>query len=91
VILAAGGVGAIVGSVVARRLVGRLGSPRTLIAAQLLTGVARLFVPLAFGPSLAIAAWLAASEFLLGASRSVFNITQISVRQTIIPTSRWAE
>jgi hypothetical protein len=56
-----------------------------LIAAQVLSGVARLFVPLAFGSPAAVVAWLIASELLLGFGRSLFNITQISLRQTIIP------
>ena len=58
VILAAGGVGAIVGSVVARRLVGRLGSPRTLIPTESMGRVnaSIAFVLWAFTPFGALAA-----------------------------------
>ncbi|MEM8883651.1 MAG: MFS transporter [Planctomycetota bacterium] len=78
-IVATGGVGALLGSVYAPRVAGRLGDGRALIVAQALTGVARLLVPLAGGPFL-----LAVSECLLGAVRALFNITQISLRQRVI-------
>ncbi len=84
-ILVTGGVGSVCGSILARRLTNRLGSGSTLIALQVLTGVARLLIPLAAGSIGAVIATLALSEFLLGLARSMFNITQISLRQSIIP------
>jgi predicted MFS family arabinose efflux permease len=83
VILAAGGVGAVVGSIAAGRLTARLGIGPALIGSQALTGVARLLIPLADGPLLVIVIVLALSELLLGAMRAIFNITQISLRQTV--------
>lgn len=82
-ILAAGGVGSILGSVFAGRLTAHIGIGPAMIGSQALTGAARLLLPLADGPLLAVVALLAVSEFLLGAMRAVFNITQISLRQTV--------
>jgi predicted MFS family arabinose efflux permease len=79
-IFSMGGAGALVGSVYASRVARRLGVGPVLVVAQALTGMARLLIPLAGGPLL-----LACSEFLLGAMRAVFNITQISLRQAVTP------
>jgi predicted MFS family arabinose efflux permease len=86
-ILVAGGVGSVLGSSGAGRLVERMGIGPALIGSQALTGVARLVIPVADGPLVVIAALLAVSEFLLGAMRAIFNITQISLRQTVIETA----
>lgn len=85
-ILIAGGLGSLLGSAAAARMVGLFGSASTLIIVQVASGVARLLIPLAAGSLLSIVAVLAVSEFLLGSARSVFNITQISLRQSIIPS-----
>ena len=82
-ILVAGGVGALLGSLGSGRVVARIGVGPALIGAQAFTGVARLIVPLAGGPPLVIVSVLALSEFLLGTMRAVFNIAQISLRQTV--------
>ena len=86
-ILVAGGIGSVLGSVAAGRLVERMGIGPALIGSQALTGVARLLIPLADGPLLVVALVLGISEFLLGAMRAIFNITQISLRQTVIETA----
>ena len=85
-VLVAGGVGSVLGSVVAGRLVERIGIGPVLIGSQALTGIARLLIPLADGPLLVVVALLGVSEFLLGAMRAIFNITQISLRQAVIET-----
>ena len=59
----------------------------TLILMQALTGIARLLVPLAMGSLSQVVAILMCSQFLLGAVRATFNVTQISLRQTVIPAS----
>jgi predicted MFS family arabinose efflux permease len=85
-ILLGGGIGSLAGSLLAWRASRRLGIGPTLIVAQALTGVARLAVPLAAGPRASVVALLFGSELLLGAARSTFNITQISLRQAITPS-----
>jgi hypothetical protein len=84
-ILIAGGLGSMLGSVVAARAVMIFGTVTALIIVQISTGIARLLIPLASGSQAVVIAFLIGSEFLLGWSRSVFNITQISLRQTIVP------
>jgi predicted MFS family arabinose efflux permease len=81
--LVTGGVGASLGSVVASRLVERIGVGPALIGSQALTGVARLLIPLASGPLAVVVLLLAFSEFLLGSMRAIYNITQISLRQSV--------
>ncbi len=86
-ILASGGIGALVGSLTSRRVAGRIGIGPTLIATQAVTGFARFLIPMALGPRPAIVLFLVASEFLLGMVRAMFNITQISLRQAITPAA----
>lgn len=84
-IFAFGGPGALLGALLAGRVARRVGLGRTLIAAQILTGLARLCIPLAgVMPAIAVPL-LAAGEFLLGVARPLFNINQLSLRQAITP------
>jgi predicted MFS family arabinose efflux permease len=84
VVFAAGGPGALVGSVIAARYGRRFGIRQTLVQMQILTGVARCLVPLAAlvpGPGLV----LASGEFLLGIARAILNVNQLSLRQAMTP------
>jgi predicted MFS family arabinose efflux permease len=83
-VFAAGGPGAVAGSLLATRVTRMFGAGLTIGVTQVLTGVARLALPLAAlsgSPFLV----LAAGEFALGVVRSIFNITQISLRQAVTP------
>ena len=82
-ILAAGGPGSFVGSLAANRVADRFGVGRTIVAMQVLTGLARVLIPFAAGGALIAAGMLAASMFALGFARAVFNINQLSLRQAI--------
>jgi predicted MFS family arabinose efflux permease len=93
-VLAAAGPGSFVGSLVATRIPRRIGLGTTIWTAQLLTGVARLLVPLAGSGLLASGQLLSArptistltlglSMFLLGFARTLFNVNQLSLRQAI--------
>lgn len=84
-VLLAGGVGSVIGSLLAARMSRRAGIGPTLILSQALTGMARLLIPMAAGALGSVLAWLLVSELLLGAMRAIFNITQISLRQAITP------
>jgi len=84
-VAAMGGVGALLGSLVAAPAARRLGIGPACVWAQVLTGVARLCVPLAQGPPLVTLGVLALGEFLLGAARPIFNVNQVSLRLTITP------
>jgi MFS family permease len=84
VIFAAAGPAALVGALLASLSARRFGMRNTLTLSQALTGMARLLVPLAAvtrSPFLI----LLAGEFLLGLARSIFNVSQLSLRQAITP------
>jgi len=84
IVFAAGGPGALLGSLVAARYGRRFGMRHTLVQMQILTGVARCLVPLAAlvpGPAIA----LASGEFLLGVARAILNVNQLSLRQAMTP------
>ncbi|HYK97045.1 MAG TPA: MFS transporter [Candidatus Acidoferrales bacterium] len=81
---AAGGPSAIIGSAVAGRYGRRFGMRGTLAQTQVLTGLARVFVPLAaFSPSPLAA--LVVGEFVLGIARSIANVNQLSMRLALTP------
>ena len=84
-VFAAGGPGALLGALAVERLGRRIGVGRTIVVTQILTGVARLLIPLAGGPAWLAIAVLAASEFLLGFVRIAFNVSQVSLRLAITP------
>jgi hypothetical protein len=83
-VYAATGPGALVGSVLAARYTSRFGVRMTLIHMQVLTGAARWLIPVA-ALTTAPLAILAIGEFTMGIARSIFNINQLSLRQTITP------
>lgn len=83
-VFAAGGPGALIGSFVAGRYGRRFGMRDTLVQTQLMTGIARVFVPFAaLLPYPAIV--LAFGEFALGGARSIANVNQLSMRMTLTP------
>ena len=81
---AAGGPAAIAGSIVAGRYGRRRGMRGTLFDTQILTGVARAFVPLAVLSPSPLAA-LVVGEAVLGVARSVANVNQLSMRLALTP------
>jgi MFS family permease len=84
IVFAAGGPGALLGSIVAGRWGRRYGMRASLTQMQLLTGFARSLVPLAaFVPAPVVA--LAFGELVLGVARSIFNVNQLSMRLALTP------
>lgn len=82
-IFAAGGVGAILGTLLVGAVVRLLGLGATLVVTNLAIGVAFVGWSLALiGPPIPI---LAASEFLIGITDSIYNISQVSLRQSVTP------
>ena len=80
-----GGVGSLVGSVVAEPLARRFGPGPTMIGAQVLFGLIGLFVPLAvLVPQWALP-MIVASEFGQWMALLVYYVNAISVRQAITP------
>jgi MFS family permease len=83
-VFAAGGPGALLGSVVASRYGRRFGMRYALTHMQVLTGVARAFVPLASLVAFPLVA-LIVGELVLGVARSIFNVNQLSMRLELTP------
>ena len=87
IVFAVGGPGSIAGSLIASRVPAMLGLGPTIGLMQVLTGVARLAMPLAAMAATAVPPFvtLAAGELVLAVARTVFNVNQLSLRQAITP------
>jgi hypothetical protein len=83
-VYAAVGPGALVGSMLAARYTSHFGIRMTLVHMQVLTGAARWLIPVA-ALTPAPLPILVISEFTMGIARSIFNINQLSLRQTMTP------
>jgi MFS family permease len=84
-VFAMGAPGALVASLLAARLSQRLGLGPSIIGAMLLGGVAQLLLLAARGPSLLVMGLLAAQGFLSAFFYTLYNVNQVSLRQTITP------
>jgi predicted MFS family arabinose efflux permease len=85
VIIAMGGVGAMLGSVLAPRIVARFGLGATFLATSIVQGVTTFFIPLA-GVMPAFAVPLLMVPQLFGdMAFMVYMINEISLRQTVAP------
>lgn len=82
---AATGAGALVGSLAAAPLAGRVGLGRMMVAALSLLVVAQCLLPLAGWAGSWALAWLVASRALVGISLTLLNIPTVSLRQSLTP------
>ncbi|MFI5657032.1 MFS transporter [Streptomyces anulatus] len=83
--LAASGPGALLGSVLAARLPGRLGHGVVLVSAAVLGNGALLCVPALYGSSTTTILALLAVNFVFGTFSQLVNVTVMSVRQAVTP------
>ena len=84
-VFAAGGPGALLGSLLAGRIAERLGPGRPILASYWLGGAATLLVPLAATmPNLAVPL-LVVSGFLFGVVVFAGSVAELSVRQSVTP------
>ncbi|MFF4800912.1 MFS transporter [Streptomyces sp. NPDC001351] len=83
--LAASGPGALLGSLLAARLPGRLGYGPVLVSAAALGDGAFLFVPALHGSSAVTGPALVALNFVFGTFSQLVNVTVMAVRQTVTP------
>jgi MFS family permease len=82
-LMAASGVGGLLGALVARRVAQRVGTARTLLLSALVGGLSGLLIPLtAPGPR---AALFVAGTGIVAVCIAVFNVITISFRQTYCP------
>lgn len=85
VIFMVGGLGALLGASAAASIVERLGVGRTIVASILLGTSRYMLVPLAQGPLFVAVPLLMSAQALGAFCGTVYNINQVSLRQTITP------
>jgi MFS family permease len=83
-LVSAGGVGALLGALLAGRLARRFGPGPTLTGSFLVMGLAALLIPLAAGQKWAVA-MLAAGQVVGDTALAVYFFNAVSLRQTITP------
>ncbi len=83
VVFSIGGVGLVVGAVCASRLIGRLGYGRTITGGVVLCAAGLALMPAA-SPSLSLPV-LAGGQLLFGLGVPLFNIAQVTLRQSLTP------
>ena len=84
-VLGAGAVGGVVGALVTRRLIGRLGVGLVYTASCLVFTAPLMLVPLAGGPRALILAMLSAAEFISGFGVMALDISVGSIFAAVIP------
>lgn len=84
-VFASGGVGALIGSVIAPRLASRWGTGPTIVWSAVLFGVFGLTVPLAILIPEAALPLVVFAELMQWLTLVVFNILAVSLRQTLTP------
>ncbi len=82
---AIGGLCAVPGAMLAGRVAGRVGVGPAIIGGWLFESAARLAIPLAFGPTALVIAILGIARGVEGATGTIANIHQWSLRQTVTP------
>jgi MFS family permease len=85
IIFAVGSVGALIGALSGSAVARRLGVGPTLIVAAVVSGIGSLALPAAQGPFAFAIAMLTLGLFVSSGANPVYNITQMSLRQSIIP------
>ncbi|MGE3268972.1 MAG: MFS transporter [Chloroflexota bacterium] len=84
-VLTALGPGALLGAIMAQRLAARLGIGRTICLAPVAAIVPALMIALAAGPLSLVLPMLLAALFLQGLLGTIYNVTQVSLRQRLVP------
>jgi hypothetical protein len=84
-VFAVGSGGGLLGALAARAVGARCGLGTTIVGAALLFSLAQLAVPLAAQPGVGAVVLLASSQAVGAFGSVVYNVTQVSFRQTITP------
>jgi len=82
-----GGVAALIGSVIARYVSARVGLGRTFIVTSLILAGGCSLIPLAHGSVKLAATYMMLSQFLGDVSMVIYNVHEISLRQTLSPAN----
>ena len=84
-VFAIGSVGGLLGSLVSRRAGDRFGFGHTVIGSILFAGLGGFLFPLAFHPGIPAIVLVSLGEGLVSFGSVIYNVTQVSFRQTITP------
>ncbi|HEX5506174.1 MAG TPA: MFS transporter [Thermomicrobiales bacterium] len=84
-VLAASGPGFLAGALLAARVTGRFGPGPALVGAGLVFGATRLVAPLVAGPPAVAALLLAVANLASGVTGEIHALTDLSLRQTLVP------
>lgn len=84
-VLSMGSAGALMGSFLARRIADRYGTGPAIIGSAFLYGIGGLLLPCASVSAVAAIPFLMLSWFMQSLALIVFNITQVSFRQCLLP------
>ncbi len=84
-VVSVGSLGALGGAFLARRLARRYGVGPTLIGAMLLGHSGTLLIPVLTAPLSVVVLVLIVAHGLMGFGEATYNITQVSLRQALIP------
>ncbi|MBZ0293208.1 MAG: MFS transporter [Anaerolineae bacterium] len=84
-VIGSGGIGALLGSLLAGFVARRVGLGRVLSLSLMLGGGINLIIPLAGGPPLLAMMMLIAGQIVGDAVWSVYTINEISLRQSLVP------
>lgn len=85
VVMATGGIGAILGATLSVRTMRRLGIGPTLLWSTMIGNCALLLVPFASGSVWTAAVMLGASQFIVWASNQIFFVSNMTLVQSITP------
>lgn len=83
--IAAGGIGALIGALVAGWLPGRISAGRILVSSRAVAALATLLLPLAGSSPLAAMLALIIMQIISDGAMTIFSIHELSLRQTITP------
>ena len=86
-LVATGGVSAFVGTLIARRVIQRIGQGRAIGGMLFLYGLTGVLIPLAHDPLGLAVALLFTSQLIGDASVAIYFIAEVSLRQAIIPNA----
>jgi MFS family permease len=87
-LVAAGGLSALLGAIIAERVIRRFGLGRTVGIGLFMYGATGLLIPLAGGSVTFALTLLFLSQFLGDASISIYFIAEVSLRQTLVPSNQ---
>lgn len=80
-----GGVGLLLGALVADRFIGRVGVGRAIVIGVVIVGLSDLATPVVGGPAAAIVVALTVASFLFSVGATISGVALVSLRQAVTP------